>query len=154
MQATRDATHDAVLLIAFGGPTHPGEIRPFLDNVLRGRPVPRERYEEVVRHYEIVGGSSPLNRLTLRQAEGLRDVLRREGPDLPVYAGMRHWNPSIAEALTAMSREGRRRAVALVLAPHRSEASWGAYLRAVAEAREHLGPGSPAVDYVGPWFDH
>jgi ferrochelatase len=146
--------HDAVLLIAFGGPTRPEEVRPFLDNVLRGRPVPRARHEEVVRHYAEVGGSSPLNRLTFRQAEGLRDLLAREGPDLPVYVGMRHWAPYIAEALAAMSGAGRRRAVGLVLAPHPSRVSLDAYLQAVAEARERLGPEGPAVDYVAPWFDH
>jgi protoporphyrin/coproporphyrin ferrochelatase len=148
------AIHDAVLLIAFGGPTRPEEIRPFLDGVLRGRPTPRDRYEEVVRHYQAVGGCSPLQRLTLRQAEGLGDLLRREGPDLPVYVGMRHSKPSIAEAVASMAQGGRKRAVALVLAPHRSEASWDAYVRAVAEARERLGHGSPVVDYVGPWSDH
>ncbi len=153
MEAT-DAPHDAVLLLAFGGPTRPEEVRPFLDNVLRGRPATRDRYDEVVRHYEAVGGASPLNRLTDRQAQGLRTLLRQQGPELPVYVGMRHWHPSIEETLAAMSRDGRRRALALVLAPHRSEASWDVYLRAVAEAREHLGPSSPAVDYLPPWSDH
>lgn len=153
MEAT-DAPHDAVLLLAFGGPTRPEEIRPFLDNVLRGRPVTRDRYDEVVRHYEAVGGASPLHRLTDRQAQGLRTLLRQQGPELPVYVGMRHWHPSIEETLAAISRDGRRRALALVLAPHRSEASWDVYLRAVGEARERLGPSSPAVDYLPPWSDH
>ena len=125
--------HDAVLLLAFGGPVRPGDVRPFLDNVLRGKPVPRERYEEVVRHYEEVGGASPLNRLTFAQAEALRDLLARAGPALPVYVGMRHWEPFIAETLAAMAREGRRRAVGIVLAAHRSPASWEAYLTAVAK---------------------
>ena len=146
--------HDSVLLLAFGGPTRPHEVRAFLDNVLRGKPVPRERYEEVVRHYEKVGGVSPINRLTFAQAEALRDRLAREGPPLPVYVGMRHWEPYIAETLAAMTREGRRRAVGLVLAAHRSIASWEAYLRAVAEAQKGLGGAASAVDYVAPWSDH
>ncbi len=146
--------HDAVLLLAFGGPVRPGDVRPFLENVLRGKPVPRERYEEVVRHYEEVGGASPLNRLTFAQAGALRDLLAREGPALPVYVGMRHWEPLIAETLAAMAREGRRRAVGIVLAAHRSPVSWEAYLRAVAEAQKTLGEAAPAVDYAASWSDH
>lgn len=146
--------HDAVLLLAFGGPVRPPDVRPFLDNVLRGKPVPRERYEEVVKHYEEVGGASPLNRLTFAQADGLRALLGREGPDLPVYVGMRHWEPFIAGALAAMAREGRRRAVGIVLAAHRSAPSWDAYLDTVSEARKRLGEEAPDVDYAPPWSDH
>lgn len=146
--------HDAVLLLAFGGPVRPGDVRPFLDNVLRGRPVPRERREEIVRHYEEAGGASPLNRLTFAQAEALRDLLARAGPALPVYVGMRHWEPLIAETLAAMAREGRRRAVGIVLAAHRSPASWEVYLTAVAGAQKGLGEAAPDVDYVAPWSDH
>lgn len=146
--------HDAVLLIAFGGPTSADDVRPFLDNVLRGRPVPPARYEEVVRHYAEVGGVSPLHRQTFRLAEGLRDLLAREGPELPVHVGMRHWTPYVAETLAAMAGAGLRRAVGLVLAPHPSPASLDVYLQVVAEARERLGPETPAVDYVAPWFDH
>ncbi len=146
--------HDAVLLLAFGGPTKRMEVRPFLDNVLRGRPIPKERYEEVVRHYEEVGGVSPINRLTLAQAAALRDRLDSEGPRIPVYVGMRHWEPYVAQTLETMVREGRRRAVGLVLAAHRCAASWEAYLRAVSDARSRLGEAAPPVDYVAPWSDH
>lgn len=149
-----DGPHDSVLLLAFGGPVRPRDVRPFLDNVLRGRPVSKERYEEVVKHYEEVGGISPLNRLTFAQAEALRDLLAREGPALPVYAGMRHWEPSIAETLAAMAGEGRRRAAGIVLAAHRSPVSWEAYLGAAAEAQKRLGDAAPALDYVAPWSDH
>ncbi|HKB08773.1 MAG TPA: ferrochelatase [Candidatus Polarisedimenticolia bacterium] len=149
-----EGRHDSILLLAFGGPERPEDVRPFLDHVLEGKPIPKERYEEVVRHYEEVGGGSPLNRLTLQQATALRDRLAREGPPLPVYVGMRHWDPFIADTLAAMSRAGMRRAVGLVLAAHRSDASWDAYLRAVDEARKRLGPEAPAFDYVAPWSDH
>ena len=145
---------DSVLLLGFGGPTRPDEVRPFLDNVLRGKPIPKERYEEVVRHYEEVGGASPFNRLTFDQAESLRALLSREGPGLPVYVGMRHWEPYVADALAAMTREGRRRAVGVVLAPHRSPASWEAYLGCVDEARGRLGDAAPSVDYVAEWSGH
>lgn len=148
------APHDAVLLMAYGGPTRPEEVRPFLDNVLRGRPIPRDRYEEVVRHYEIVGGSSPIGRLTRRQAEGLERLLARDGPALPVYVGMRFWEPLIATTLKTLAREGRRRIVAVVLAPHPSPTSRDAYLQALEEARRGLGPAAPDADPAPPWFDH
>jgi ferrochelatase len=147
-------TPDSVLLMAYGGPTRREEIRPFLDNVLRGKPVPTERYEEVVRHYEEVGGASPINRLTLRQAEGLAAILRREGPDLPVRVGMRFWPPLIGGALAGMAAEGLGRAIGLVLAPHPSHASRGAYLEAVDEARRGIGAGAPAVEFAPPWHEH
>src|SRR5438445_3924461 len=124
--------HDSVLLIAYGGPTRPEEVRPFLENVLRGRPLRKERFEEVVRHYEAVGGRSPITRLTLRQAEALASLLRREGPALPVYVGMRFWEPFVADVLAWMAGQGLKRAVSVVLAPHPSHASWESYQDAVA----------------------
>ena len=71
--------YDSVLLISFGGPNRMEDVRPFLANVVRGRPVPPSRLEEVVHHYEIIGGRSPLNELTFRQADGLRALLDRQG---------------------------------------------------------------------------
>jgi len=149
-----EETHDSVMLLAFGGPTRPQDVRPFLDNVLAGRPIPKERYEEVVRHYEEVGGASPITRLTLEQAHALGELLARDGPRLPVYVGMRHSDPTIADTLAAMAREGRRRAVGLVLAAHRSPVSWEAYLKAVDDARKRLGGTAPAVDYPAAWSGH
>jgi len=145
---------DAVLLVAFGGPEKPQDVRPFLDNVLRGRPVPAERYEEVVRHYDVIGGRSPLNELTFHQAVGLAALLAAEGPCLPVYVGMRCWSPYVADTLARMRDEGVRRALAVILAPHRSEASWGRYTAAVDAGRAALGTEAPEVAYADGWFDH
>src|SRR5690349_14298369 len=121
------------------------DVRPFLDNVLRGRPVPRERYEEVVHHYERIGGRSPLNALTFAQANGLRGVLAAEGPPLPVYVGMRNWSPYVADTLAAMQAAGVRHALGVILAAHRAEASWERYQGAVAAGRAGLGPDALAV---------
>jgi ferrochelatase len=142
---------DSVLLIAFGGPTSPEEIRPFLDHVLRGRPVPKARYEEVVQHYLDVGGSSPLLPLTRRQADALQTELTRGGKPLPVFVGMRHWHPFIAETLRAMADRGLRRAATILLAPHASPASRQAYEQAVAEGRAGLGARAPEVTYGRDW---
>jgi ferrochelatase len=143
---------DAVLLLAFGGPTRPEEIRPFLDDVLRGRPVPPARYEAVVQHYLDVGGASPITRLTEAQAEGLRTRLLADGPDLPVFVGMRHWTPRIPETLAAMAERGLRRAVGIILAAHPSRGSRGGDRDAVAAARAGLGAGAPEVAFVDPFY--
>ena len=146
--------YDAVLLIGFGGPTSRAEVRPFLDNVLRGRPVPPERIETVVQHYEIIGGRSPFNELTFRQARALKARLRAEGLALPVFVGMRVWTPYVHDTLQQMAAEGVRRAVGIIMAPHQTDASWGRYERAVSAARERMGAAAPEVEYVDEWHAH
>jgi len=130
------------------------EVRPFLDNVLRGRPLPPERIETVVHHYEIIGGKSPFNELTFRQAQALEAQLRAEGVVLPVYVGMRTWTPYLQDTLQRMAADGVRRAVGIIMAPHQTEASWGRYERAVAAAREAMGAPAPEVDHVDEWHAH
>ena len=85
--------YQAVLLIAFGGPNSPKEIRPFLARVTQGIPIPTQRLEEVARHYEAVGGKSPFNEITLRQAQALEKVLDARGTKLRVYVGLRNSSP-------------------------------------------------------------
>jgi ferrochelatase len=144
---------DAVLLIAFGGPEKPEDIRPFLRSVTRGRPIPPSRIEEVARHYERIGGRSPLNDLTFRQGDALRARLRAGGIQLPVYVAMRNWAPYLHETLAAMSGDGIRRALGVILSAHRTEASWERYQANVADARARAGPSAPTVQYAPPWFD-
>ena len=151
------APFDAVLLISFGGPQSPGDVRPFLANVLRGRPVPSARVEEVVRHYELFGGISPITELTQRQAAGLRQRLERDGPALPVYVGMRNWHPFLADTLREMAYAGVRRAIGFILAAHRTYSSCEQYRRNVATARHEIsteGVGNVGVTYVGDWHTH
>ena len=145
---------DAVLLIGFGGPTRREEIRPFLDNVLRGRPVSKERYEEVVHHYEAMGGRSPYNDLTMRQADALRSHLKRDGIDIPVVAGMRNWNPHLIDTIRELARNGARNIFGFILAAHRCEASWERYQAAVDDARSKLGTDAPHVEYNPRWHTH
>ncbi len=144
--------YGAVLLIAYGGPERMEDIRPYLANVLRGRRVPPERVEEVVHHYERFGGRSPLTDLTKRQGAALEAELRARGPALPVHVGMRNWTPYLDEALARMREAGVGRALGIVMAPHRSYASWEQYHENVADARARVGAGAPVVDYVEPWF--
>ena len=148
---------DAVLLIAFGGPQGPDDVRPFLANVLRGRRVTPERVEEVAHHYELFGGISPLTALTARQADGLRHRLAQDGPALPVYVGMRNWHPYLLDTLRAMANDGVRRALGFILAPHRSYSSCLQYRENVRDAQMTLVANAvrvPEVAYTGDWYAH
>jgi protoporphyrin/coproporphyrin ferrochelatase len=147
-------SYDAVLLIAFGGPTAPHEVRPFLDNVVRGRRIPAERLEVVADHYERIGGRSPLNELTVRQARALETELRAAGAALPVYVGMRNWTPYLHETLQRMAEHGVCNALGVIMSAHQTEASWGRYQRDVATARERVGAPAPQIDYVDEWHAH
>ena len=151
---TAPATIDCVLLVAFGGPTAPEEIRPFLDNVSRNRRVPRERLEEVARHYErMPGGRSPLNDLTFAQARALERRLAEAGRPLAVFVGMRNWRPYLADTLGEMRARGLTRALAVILSSFRTEASWDRYQQDVREARDRT-PGAPEIVWAPAWFDH
>lgn len=144
---------DAVLLIAFGGPTSPEDIRPFLGRVLKGYAAAAKRIEEVARHYEAVGGRSPLNEITFRQAQALERLLAERGLSLPVYVGMRHSSPFLRETLDRMTADGVKRALGLILSPHQTEASWERYQRDVAAAGSELGS-APNIDYCPGWHAH
>ena len=148
---------DAVLVVAFGGPQGPADIRPFLANVLRGRRISPERLEEVVGHYQHFGGVSPLTDITMKQARGLESRLSARGFNLPVYVGMRNWNPFLADTLRRMSADGVRRAIGLVLAAHRSYSSCTQYRQNVLDARGEIvaaGLRDVPVIYTGDWHSH
>lgn len=145
---------DSVLLIAFGGPTAPGEIRPFLANVTRGRGIPEVRLDEVAHHYaQMPGGRSPLNELTFAQARALQQKLKDDRTPLPVYVGMRNWHPFLSETLAEMAGKSARHALGIILSSLRTESSWERYQRDVAEARART-PHAPDVIFAPAWFDH
>lgn len=146
--------YDAVLLIAYGGPESMDEVRPFLHSVLGGKAIPPERVEEVVEHYRLIGGKSPVNELTFDQAERLRAALAEVGDPLPVYVGMRYWRPRLADTLRQMAEAGVRRAIGVILAVQQCDSSWQRYQREVADARQAVGPDAPQVEYLDSWHDH
>ena len=145
-----------MLIISFGGPGGLPDIRPFLANVLRGRRVPPERVEEVAHHYELFDGVSPLTAITMRQAEGLRAALASAGHPLPVYVGMRNWDPYIADTLRTMYAAGHRHAIGFIAAAHHSYSSCQQYRENVAAARQQVRRDGIdlGVTYVGSWYDH
>ncbi|MDO8700490.1 MAG: ferrochelatase [Deltaproteobacteria bacterium] len=146
--------YDAVLLIAFGGPTCPEDIRPFLARVTEGLPIPPQRLEEVAHHYEAVGGKSPLNEITFRQAAALQQLLNVRTGGLPVYVGMRNSDPFFADTLRHMSNDGIKQALGFILSSHRTEASWERYQKNIADARAELSGAAPEVGYCEGWHDH
>ena len=146
--------HQAVLLIAFGGPTHADEIRPFLARVTKGIPIPSGRLEEVVKHYQAVGGKSPLNEITARQAQALEDSLRAAGARLPVYVGLRNSKPFFVDTLEQMASDGVERALGFILSSHQSEPSWERYQKNISDACAELGRESPHIEFCAGWHDH
>ena len=147
---------DAVLIISFGGPQGPDDIRPFLANVLRGRRVAPERVEEVAHHYELFGGVSPITRITQQQADGLKTRLAAADRPLPVYVGMRNWHPFLADTFREMRAAGVRRAIGFIAAAQHSYSSCEQYRENVAAARSELRTSGADIDvtYVSSWFEH
>lgn len=151
------APFDAVLLISFGGPAGPSDVMPFLENVVRGRRVPRSRLLDVAEHYAIFNGVSPITAYTRQQADGLQRRLQRASVDLPVHVGMRNWHPFLSDTLSEMSRHGVKRAVGFIAAPHRSYSSCAQYRENVREANAAVRASGLAdidVIYVNDWHAH
>jgi len=144
---------DAIFLIGFGGPETPDQIRPFLDRVLRGRPVPPARYEEVVHHYEALGGRSPYNDLTRRLADALRAVLRARSGELPIVIGFRNTPPFFDDALRELIDRPARRILGFILSAFRCESSWDRYQTEVAATCTTL-TAAPEIIYPAPWHTH
>lgn len=148
-----DNKYDAILMIGYGAPEKIEDIRPFLQNVAKGRPIPPDRLDEVAHHYEMFGGKSPLNEYTYRQAKGLQEKLSQNGGEIPVYVGMRNWHPLIPDTLKEMADAGAKRAIGMIMAAHQSDASWERYQRDVEEGLKEMGLDIDFV-YSPPLFDH
>ncbi|GJM15613.1 MAG: putative ferrochelatase [Thermodesulfobacteriota bacterium] len=145
--------YDAILMIGYGAPEKIEDIRPFLQNVAKGRPIPPDRLEEVAHHYELFGGKSPLNEYTYKQGNGLHNKLAEYGHDIPVYVGMRNWHPLTPDTIKEMSDNGHKNIIGMIMAAHQSDASWERYQRDVQEALTELGI-EMDFDYSPPLFDH
>ncbi|MGD8375152.1 MAG: ferrochelatase [Acidobacteriota bacterium] len=154
MGGASQAAVDSVLLIGFGGPTRPEEILPFLRRVVAGRGIPDERLREVERHYLAVGGRSPYNDLAGAQRDALQGWLEDAGLRLPVFMGMRNWNPLLEDTVQEMNARGCHHAVGIILAAHRSEASLDRYLGDVDRAVESNSHVAPRITMLDAWFDH
>ncbi|MFM1902170.1 MAG: Ferrochelatase [Planctomycetota bacterium] len=148
------SAYDAVLFVSFGGPDGPADVLPFLENVLRGRNVPRERMLEVAEHYQHFGGASPINEQNLALITALRAELDRRGPRLPIYWGNRNWHPLLSDTLREMADAGVRRAIAFVTSGFSCYSGCRQYRENIAAAAEPLGSRSPTVDKIRVFFNH
>ena len=147
-------SYDAVLLVSFGGPDGPDDVLPFLENVLRGRNVPRERMLEVAEHYNHFGGKSPINEQNLALLAALRDELDRRGPHLPVYWGNRNWHPLLTDTIREMADAGVKRAIAFVTSAYSSYSGCRQYRENIAAACAALGERAPQIDKIRVFFNH
>ncbi len=146
--------YDAVLLVSFGGPEGPDDVIPFLENVLRGKNVPRERMLEVAEHYKRFGGVSPINGQCRQLIGALRSELNSSGPDLPIYWGNRNWHPMLADTLRQMKEDGVQRALALMTSAFSSYSGCRQYLEDIERARTEVGDGAPQVEKLRVFYNH
>jgi ferrochelatase len=146
--------YDALLLVSFGGPEKPEDVVPFLENVTRGRGIPRERLEEVGEHYFAFGGRSPINDQNRAFIAAVEEDLRSTGIDLPVYWGNRNWDPYLADTLRQMRDDGVRRAACLMTSAYSSYSGCRQYRENLAEAVAAVGAGAPRLDRLRHYFNH
>ena len=146
--------YDALLVVSFGGPEGMEDVMPFLENVLRGRNVPRERMVSVAQHYEMFGGVSPINQQNRELIDALKEELASHGPNLPIYWGNRNWHPLLPDTLRQMERDGIRDALAFVTSAYSSFSSCRQYRQNIADAQGEVGPGAPRIDKLRAFYNH
>lgn len=156
-----DPAIDGVLMIGFGGPTPgccqryepcPGrEAACFVRAIVGERPGAQARIDEVAAHYDVFGGYSPFNALTLQQAESVSAALRAQGHTVPVRVGMRFWPPYVDAVLSDMADMGCRHLLGVILSPFQCAASWEHYQQSVADGVAALGERGPRMTYLPPW---
>src|SRR5687767_12473973 len=146
--------YDALLIVSFGGPEGMDEVMPFLENVLRGRNVPRERMLQVAHHYEMFGGVSPINQQNRDLIAALTNELKSHGPNLPIYWGNRNWHPLLPDTLSQMARDGVQNALAFVTSAYSSFSSCRQYRQNIADAQTEVGTDAPRIDKLRAFYNH
>jgi protoporphyrin/coproporphyrin ferrochelatase len=146
--------YDAILLVSFGGPEKTEDVMPFLENVTRGRNIPRERLLEVAGHYSHFGGRSPLNDQNRALVAALKKDLSEHGMALPIYWGNRNWQPFLADAVRRMRADGIERALALVTSAYSSYSGCRQYRENIAAAQAEVGHGAPRIDKLRVFYNH
>ncbi|MER7752877.1 ferrochelatase [Kitasatospora sp. NPDC097643] len=151
------APYDALLLLSFGGPEAPEEVVPFLENVTRGRGIPKERLTEVGKHYFLFGGVSPINEQNRELLAALRKDFAEHGLDLPVYWGNRNWAPYLVDTLREIAADGHRRVAVLATSAYAGYSGCRQYRENLADALATLaeeGLPAPRVDKLRHFYNH
>ena len=151
---TNSMTYDALLIVSFGGPEGMDDVIPFLENVLRGRNVPRERMLQVAHHYEMFNGVSPINEQNRKLIAALKVELQTNGPNLPIYWGNRNWHPLLPDTLRQMANDGIKRALAFVTSAYSSYSSCRQYRQNIIDAQTAVGPNAPQVEKLRAFYNH
>lgn len=157
--------YDCVLLVAFGGPTPgcckkydtnncPGEAYCFVEGIAGAAESQKERVKDISAHYVKLGGFSPFNELTFKQAKALQNVLEQRDLPLPVYTGFRHWTPYLKEVIAQMSEKGHRNVIGIIMAPHQAKVSWEWYQQTVKKGIQALEGEKMTIEYLEPWYRH
>ncbi|MFG1933678.1 ferrochelatase [Mycobacterium sp. NPDC048908] len=147
--ARRATDFDALLLLSFGGPEAPEHVMPFLENVTRGRGIPRERLASVAEHYLHFGGVSPINGINRELITAIEAEI-----DLPVYFGNRNWEPYVEDTVAIMRDNGIRHAAVFATSAWGGYSSCTQYVEDIARARAAAGEGAPGLVKLRQYFDH
>ena len=146
--------YDSFLLVSFGGPEGMDDVMPFLENVLRGKNVPRERMMEVSEHYRHYDGISPINEQNRELMKAIQAEFKSSGVDLPVYWGNRNWHPMFADTLRQMRDDGCRRTLAFFTSMFSCYSGCRQYRENIIAACEEVGENAPIVEKVRMGFNH
>jgi protoporphyrin/coproporphyrin ferrochelatase len=149
-----DNGYDALLVVSFGGPEKADDVMPFLENVTRGRNIPRERLLEVAEHYHHFGGKSPINDQNRALIAALQAEFRLQGVNLPIFWGNRNWHPTLPEVLREMRGAGITRALAFMTSAYSSYSGCRQYRENIAGAQDEVGQGAPEVHKLRVFYNH
>lgn len=146
--------YDAVLLMSFGGPNKAEDVVPFLENVTRGRGIPRERLAEVGEHYYQFGGKSPINEQNLALITALEEELHEHGHEMPIYFGNRNWHPLITDTMQQMANDGIKRAITFVTSGFSCWSGCRQYRENIIAAQAAVGDNAPQIDKIRVFYNH
>jgi protoporphyrin/coproporphyrin ferrochelatase len=148
------APYDAILMVSFGGPEGRDDVIPFLENVLRGKNVPRERLLAVAEHYYHFDGISPINAQNRALIDALEQALSAHEVDLPIYWGNRNWYPMLSDTMQQMKQDGIQHALAFFTSAYSSYSGCRQYREDIARAQEAVGEGATQVSVLRKFYNH
>ena len=153
-QTMSEPKFDAVIVVSFGGPEGQDDVMPFLENVLRGKNVPRERMLEVAEHYKHFGGVSPINEQNRELIAALKDELAAHEIELPIYWGNRNWHPMLPDTLRQMKADGIKNALGFFTSIYSCYSGCRQYRENIADAQASLGADAPEIRKLRMSFNH